>query len=240
MLPDKYGASTLSILIPVQLNLDVVRAAESIFVGSHNGQLTTYRNLNLVLRADHRTKICLTAGDSINKFDIDFTISTKWKIGKELDKDLTDEDIGFLCHTKDGRDSFIHGRAIWPLESFPEGLWCSGTIGSISLELSNLEEIPEYAPSFKWDLSRPNILKINSIQLSVARSTQQEESIEHEEQPATKADIERAIEAWVSQQYAVPGALEQLKKAIDAVNGRVGWVWWFSIIALGLSLWRYY
>ena len=69
---------------------------------------------------------------------------------------------------------------------------------------------------------------------------EQEESIEPEEQPATKADIERAIEAWASQQYAVPGALEQLKKAIDAVNGRVGWVWWFSIIALGLSLWRYY
>ena len=68
---------------------------------------------------------------------------------------------------------------------------------------------------------------------------EQKEPIEPGDECATKADVDRAIEAWAAQQYAVPGALDQLKKAIDAVNLRVGWVWWFSIIALGLSLWHY-
>ena len=68
---------------------------------------------------------------------------------------------------------------------------------------------------------------------------EQEEPIEPSDQPATKTDIERAIEAMASQQYTVPGALEQLKKAIGAVNVRVGWIWWFSIIGVGVSLWHY-
>ena len=67
----------------------------------------------------------------------------------------------------------------------------------------------------------------------------QENPIESGDEPATKADIERAIEAWTSKQDAVPDVLERLQNAIDVVNSRVGWVWWFSIIALGVSLWHY-
>jgi len=69
---------------------------------------------------------------------------------------------------------------------------------------------------------------------------EQETPIQPENEPATKSDVERAIEALATQQHAVPGVLEQLQKAIDTVNRRVGWIWWFSIIALGVGLWRYH
>jgi hypothetical protein len=172
----KIGASTLSIFMRMRLSLDVVRAAESIYVGSDDGQLKTYRDLSLVLRADHYANIRLSSGEGINKFDIDFTISTRWKTGKELDEDLTEEDIGFLFHTENNGKPRIHGGAIWPLGSFPEALGRPGTIGSVSILLSNVETIPEYAPPFEWGLNRPDILRINSIQLSVVRSTPQQEA----------------------------------------------------------------
>jgi hypothetical protein len=156
--------------MPMQLNFDVSRVVESMFVGTNGEKFSKYRDLSLVLRADHYAKICLTSGENINNFDIDFMISTKWNTGQELDGDLKEDEIGFLCHTKEGGSPYIHGGAIWLLDSFPEGLGSPGMLSTISLTLSNVETIADYAPSFEWGLNRPNILRISSIKLSVVRS----------------------------------------------------------------------
>lgn len=165
------GVSTLSIFMHMSFNLAVIRAAESVYLGSDEGQLKTHRDLHLVLRADSYANICLISGERINKFDIDFTISTRWKNGKELDQDLDPDDIGFFCHTedKDGKPA-IHGGAIWLFNSFPEALADPKAVSNVSVLLANVQTIPEYALPFQWGLNRPNILLIKSIEISVARN----------------------------------------------------------------------
>ncbi|MFS2165674.1 hypothetical protein [Variovorax sp. Varisp62] len=61
--------------------------------------------------------------------------------------------------------------------------------------------------------------------------------LEASDEPATKADV-----LALSEMLAQPSSgqtLEQLKQSLAALNGRLGWVWWFSLGALATSLWRH-
>jgi hypothetical protein len=61
--------------------------------------------------------------------------------------------------------------------------------------------------------------------------------IEASDEPATKADVQ-----VLSEMFAQPTAgqtMEQLKQSLSALNNRLGWVWWFSLGALVVSIWRH-
>lgn len=61
--------------------------------------------------------------------------------------------------------------------------------------------------------------------------------IEAGDGPATKADV-HALSEMVGQSTSGP-AIEQLRQTLNALNSRLGWVWWFSLGALATSIWRH-
>lgn len=157
----------MSIFVGMHINLDVVSASESAYVGIADGVLTTYRKLNLILCPEMETMIVLSSGRKVHATHIAFTISTKWKTGKDMDDELTSNDIGFLFHAERDGEPYVHGATIWPLTSFPS-LSDNAKRRSVSLVLSNLEAIPEYAPPFHWGTGNPNILRIASLEFSIS------------------------------------------------------------------------
>lgn len=61
--------------------------------------------------------------------------------------------------------------------------------------------------------------------------------LEANDKPATKSDIARAVAAIAG--AAGQDSFHQIKESTDAVNRRLGWVFWFSLIAMGVSLRHY-
>ncbi|UVS60028.1 MULTISPECIES: hypothetical protein [Nitrosomonas] len=80
---------------------------------SESGNTISSESFSLVLRPAPDTNMVLSSGEQLGDIEIHLTLSTKWRTANELDRDLTDDDVGFLAHTQGERsEPFVHGAAL--------------------------------------------------------------------------------------------------------------------------------
>lgn len=144
-------------------------------VHGENGILKASESFALVLRASHDTTIVLSTGESLAEVDVHLTLSTRWRTAPELDKDLTNEDVGFLAHTEGERgEPFVHGGALLSSTSVMAALLSAGAKGTITLVLPSVPIADSWAAQFVWGRNRPNMLRIGHLEVSVFRGDEAE------------------------------------------------------------------
>lgn len=124
-------------------------------------------SLNLVLLADRDTKIHLIGGEPLSAIELHFSISSKCRTPTELDRDLTADDVGFLCHTRESNGKvFVHGAAVWPNEPLPQYLLADNLRRTAQFTIASLPTALESATPHFWGTNREHILRLSSVRFS--------------------------------------------------------------------------
>ncbi|WP_430231954.1 hypothetical protein [Nitrosomonas communis] len=134
---------------------------------SESGNTISSESFSLVLRLAPDTNMVLSSGEQLGDIEIHLTLSSKWRTANELDRDLTDDDVGFLAHTQGERSKpFVHGAALLRDTTVVGALLSRGAEGRVKLVLPSvpIKEITD--TSFVWGTNRPNMLRISHLELS--------------------------------------------------------------------------
>lgn len=157
----------MTIQFPMFVSFSVVRASMSSEIEVHDGLPRAINCLNLVLLADRDTKIHLAGGAPLSEIEIHFSISSKWRAPADLDRDLTANDVGFICHTRESNGkAFVHGAAVWPNEPLPQYLLADNLSHNAQFTIASLPTILESDPPHSWGTNRENILHLSSVHFS--------------------------------------------------------------------------
>ena len=167
----------MSIYFPMNVLFTVVSASVTDESSMVEENLHTERRFRLVLRADDRTMIHLSSGESLSEIDVHFILSSDWKTPRDVDRELQPQDIGFLAHNKSQNDPpLVHGAAIWPSEFLPGTLLQSSVKGYVSLTLSSVPQVLDHEKPFIWSCGRLHSIRISHISVSAVRDVPHDES----------------------------------------------------------------
>ena len=154
-------------MFPTYLHLSVARASATMSLHSESGSAISSESFSLVLRAAPDTNVVLSSGEQLVDIEIHLTLSTRWRTANELDRDLTDDDVGFLAHTQGERgEPFIHGAALLRDTTVVGALLSRGTEGRVKLVLPSVPIKERTDAPFVWGTNRPNMLRISHLELS--------------------------------------------------------------------------
>jgi hypothetical protein len=154
----------------MSIHFEINSASETVLVGNEGGKVITHRKLALTMRADNYAKIDLSNGRPINHYDVHFSLSTKCRTAKDIDADLNDDEIGFLVYSDNKSEIFIHGSAVWPHDTFIDGICNPDVKVYLSLTLANQEVVHDYAPSITWKPHRDGAFRLSALDISVVRN----------------------------------------------------------------------
>lgn len=102
----------------------------------------------------------------VSEVDVHLTLSTCWRTGPELDDDLTDEDVGYLCHSE---GPFVGGGALAPQTSVLASLLIPGVSGTVKLVLPTVPFRQRNHESYVWGHERPHALRVSHVEVSAVR-----------------------------------------------------------------------
>ncbi|WP_325331033.1 hypothetical protein [Sulfuricella sp.] len=157
----------MTIQFPMLVSFSVLRASMSSEIEVHGGLPCAINSLKLVLLADRDTRIHLSGGEPLSEIELHFSISSKWRTPAELDRDLTANDVGFLCHTRESNGkAFVHGAAVWSNESLPQYLLAENVSRIAQITISSLPTLLESCPPHSWGTSREHALHLSSVRFS--------------------------------------------------------------------------
>ena len=161
----------MTIPFPMLVSFSVSRALMSSDIEVHDGPPCAITSLNLVLLADRETKIHLSGGEPLSEIELHFSISSKWRTPAELDRDLTANDVGFLCHTRESNGkAFVHGAAVWPNEFLPQYLLAENLNRKAQFTITSLPTLLESAPPHSWGTNREHVLRLSSVRFSALQA----------------------------------------------------------------------
>jgi len=147
----------------------VISAAGTLsLVGGEGVQLSSEK-YSLVLRVSSSSDIVLSTGERLGDVDIHLLLSPMYKIAKEIDEDLTIEDIGFIVHVEESGVPFIHGTALLQDSTVVASLLSKGTRGSGILFICEGNS-KQFKPPFVWGKYRQNMLHIRSLEICVTQA----------------------------------------------------------------------
>lgn len=159
----------MNLEFPTHLRMSVVQASATMSLHGEGGILKSSESYSLVLRATGAANIVLSTGERLADVDVHLTLSTKWRTAQDLDKDLTNEDIGFLAHTEGEQgEPFLHGCALLSNTTVISAL-LSGTDGTVTLVLPTVPIADKKDEPFEWGRNRPNMLRISNLDVSILR-----------------------------------------------------------------------
>jgi hypothetical protein len=139
-------------------------------VNVEGGTTRCAESFALVLRSDSDTNIVLSTGESLSEVDVHLTLSTKWRTGPEIDEDLTDEDVGFLCHSEgEGNTPFVGGGALLLQTSILASLLAPGVSGTVKLTLPTVPFKQSNEPPYVWGHDRTHFLRVSHVEVSALR-----------------------------------------------------------------------
>ena len=160
----------MNLAFPTHLRLSVIQASATMSLHGEDGISKSSESFSLVLRATRDANIALSTGERLADVDVHLTLSTKWRTAQELDKDLTNEDVGFLAHTEGERgEPFVHGGALLSNTAVIAKLLSVGTDGTVTLVLPSVPITDKNDAPFEWGRNRPNMLRISHLEVSVLR-----------------------------------------------------------------------
>lgn len=150
---------------PMLVSFSVLHASILSEIEMRSGLPFVTSSLNLVLLADRDTKIQLVGGEHLSTIELHFSISSKWRSPKELNPDLTADDVGFLCHTRESNgNAFVHGSAVWPTnEPLPQFLLSDNLRRNVHFTIPSLSRVFESEPPYSWGTNREYGLRLSSI-----------------------------------------------------------------------------
>ena len=152
---------------PMPVSFRVLRASMSSDIEMRDGLTCAISSLNLVLLADPHTKIHLVGGEHLSGIEFHFSISSKWRTPTELDRDLTADDVGFLCHTRESNGKAnVHGAAVWPNESLPEYMLAENLRRNAQFTIASLPNLFDSESTYLWGVNREHILRLSSVRFS--------------------------------------------------------------------------
>lgn len=159
----------MNCLFSTYLHLSVVQASATMSLYNEDGVSRSSESFALVLRAAHNTNLVLSTGERLPDVEIHLTLSTKWLTAQDLDRDLANDDVGFLVHTEDERGGpFVHGAALLPNATVVATLLSAGAEGRVTLALSPSVISGDRGDTpFVWGKNRPNALHISHLDVSV-------------------------------------------------------------------------
>lgn len=165
----------MSFAFPTHVFLSVAQVSATMSVHGEDGILKASESFSLVLRASHDANIILSTGERLADVDVHLTLSTRWRTAAELDKDLTNEDVGFLAHAEGERgEPFVHGGALLSNTDIMAALLSAGTKGKVKLVLPSVPFADNKDAPFLWGRNRPNMLRISHLEVSVLRGEEME------------------------------------------------------------------
>lgn len=160
----------MTIQFPMLVSFRILRASMSSDIEVHDGLPCAITSLSLVLLADRDTKIHLSSGEPLPETEIHFSISSKWRTPAELGRDLTANDVGFLCHTRESNGkAFVHGASVWPNEFLPQYLLAENLSCNAQFTIASLSTILESSPSYSWGTNREHVLRLSSVRFSASQ-----------------------------------------------------------------------
>jgi len=160
----------MPLAFPKYLRLSVVQAVATMSLHGEDGISNSSESFSLVLRATRDSDIALSTGERLANVDVHLTLSTKWRTAQELDRDLSNEDVGFLAHTEGERgEPFVHGGALLSNTTVIAALLSVGTHGTVTLVLPSVPITDKKDSPFVWGWNRPNMLRISHLEVSVLR-----------------------------------------------------------------------
>ena len=161
---------SMTIQFPMLVSFRVLRASLSSDLEVQNGLPCVNNSINLVLVADRDTKIHLTGGEPLSEVELHFSISSKWNTSTDLDRDLSAQDVGFLCHTQEqSGKAFVHGAALWPDESLPQYLLAEHLNRSAHFTIASFTTLSESSPPHSWGTNREHALRLSSVRFSAVQ-----------------------------------------------------------------------
>lgn len=135
----------------------------------HEGLPRTTSTLNLVLLADHDTRIHLSGGAPLSETEIYFSLSSKWRTPVELNSNLTTNEVGFLCHTRESNGkALVHGASVWPNEFLPQYLLSENLSRNARFTIASLASILESDPPYLWGTNGEHALHLSSVRFSAS------------------------------------------------------------------------
>ena len=157
----------MSFELPIDLFLSVIEVTSATSV-SVESDLPVFSNVHsLVLSVSPETDIMLSNGDKLSSNTINLSFSDKWKTGKDIDKDLNSEDIGFLVYTEDESGiPFIHGSVLLQDHSVIEKLFIQGVKGRLRITIPEIPFNENRDDSYIWGTYRKNLLRIQYMNIS--------------------------------------------------------------------------
>lgn len=157
----------MAIQFPMHVLFNVVHASMSSDVEMHDGCPCAISSLDLILLADHETRIQLAGGERLSEVEIHFSLSSKWRRPEELDRDLAGNDVGFLCYTREPNgQAFVNGAAVWPNEPLPQYLLADNLSRNAQFTIASLSAVLPSGPPHSWEPNRGHALRLSSVRFS--------------------------------------------------------------------------
>ena len=136
-----------------------------------NKEVVHYEEYRLILRAINCTNIILDSGEHLSEVDINFTLSSKYKSSKEINRELTEDDLGILVHIEDGDGSpFVHGKAPLIDRTVLQNLFNKGTKGYVTIQLPTVPFEDDTTKPYVLKKNIPNMLRISGLSVSSLRT----------------------------------------------------------------------
>lgn len=160
----------MNLAFPTHLRLSVVQASATMLLHGDEGISKSSESFSLVLRATRDANIALSTGELLADVDVHLTLSTKWRIAQELDKDLSTQDVGFLVHTEGERgEPFVHGGGLLSDTAVVAALLSMNTDGTVTLVLPSVLITDKKDAPFVWGRNKSNMLRISHLEVSILR-----------------------------------------------------------------------
>ncbi|MES9943407.1 MAG: hypothetical protein ABW080_00430 [Candidatus Thiodiazotropha sp.] len=154
-------------IISSSVSFNVLDISASMEMHIEEKAVVHYEEYQLILRAIKSTNIVLDSGKHLSDVDINLTLSSKFKSSKEIDRELTEDDLGFLAHIEDSDGSpFVHGTAPLIDRTVLQNLFNKGTKGYVTIQLPTVPFEDDTTRPYVFKKNRPNMLRISGLSVS--------------------------------------------------------------------------
>ena len=151
---------------PTTVRFTVLSAEAAAEIAAESGVVTSHETLSLVLRSSRDANMCLSSGLALCDIDVQVTLSSRWKAGVDLDRDLKPEDVGFLVHTAgENGESRVHGGAIIMPSALLAAIVADADDVRIDMVLASVPYSDDQLQPFVWGRNRGCMLPINRIEV---------------------------------------------------------------------------
>ena len=144
--------------IPFCAYFNVLTAGASDEIVTIDGEVTSSRRISLILEAEPRTQIVLSAGERLSAVETHVTLVMATESPK-FTGELSDGEVGYLIHTEQG----VHGAVLWPYQPLPYYLLLPDLKTTVSMGFSSLAAVSESALPYRWRQGREHLLRITSF-----------------------------------------------------------------------------